>query len=71
MGCLDVDGVLTADARLSVLEGEVRKQEAALVDLRRRADDEREERERTEEKYGRVEGERNELKQVSYASGDR
>lgn len=50
-----------------MLEGEVRKQESALVELRRRADDERQEREQTEEKYARVEGERNELKQVRFS----
>lgn len=57
--------LLTTDARLSVLEGEVRKQETALAEARRRADDERQEREQIEEKYTRTEGERNELKQVS------
>lgn len=47
------------------MEGEVRKQETALAELRRRADEERQEREQIEEKYTRTEGERAELKQVS------
>lgn len=61
----DIWKQLTPDARLSVLEGEVRKQGEELGGLRRKAQQEQEERERVEHENAGIKRERDDLKQVS------